>query len=268
MTYPDQDGPTYPGVTDIDTPYDRVYINPPGLTHLNYRRFRMQVPTPHAGPVVMFFHPLNGNENSIEEKDPLRKMVDTWLNQGWVVVTPRSQTETGGPSNFGNQPTLDGISEIWDWLVVNVGPSGVLGFGSSMGGLVGFNVISDNQIPMFGLAVQSSVCDLEAIYYAGYQAPIRKAYNFTLDSQFLTATAGHDPMDRPVADYRNLPIRMYASTQDTQVPRVNHTDPMAARLQGNVAELKVVNCVGQHGTSDHFRDADVLTFYQRAAGVC
>lgn len=266
MTYPDQYGPTITGVTPCGTPFDRVVIDPPGSTILNYRRFRMHVPDPYVGPVVMVFHG-NGNDENVLDKAGLVPMVNTWLDQGWIVVAPRSLT-VANQSAWGNQDSLDGMESAWDWLVANFTPTSVLGYGVSMGGLVGFNLLASNQVPMLGFVSNSGVCDLEAIYYAGNQGLIRKAYNFLTDDLFLTATEGHNPMTRPVADFRNLPVRFYASYADTSVLRTAHTDPMAVRLTGYASELKVIDCLSGHATGDHFKDADTLTFYQRANGGC
>lgn len=267
MTYPNQDGPTQPFTTVCGSPFERVYIHPPGATDLNYRRFRMQVPNNPQGPAVFFFHGRDGHEDSID-KLAFRKMADTWIDQGWIVVSPKSRRPISPFPAWGNQESLDGMVTIWGWLTSVFNPTGVVGYGTSMGSLVGFNVLVDNRLPMFGHAVSSGVCDLEAIYYAGHQTTIRAAYNFLTDAEFPAATAGHNPITRPRADFRNLPVRFYASDNDTQVVRSAHTDPMAVRLAGHVAELEVINCQGSHGSDDHVRDADVLTFFQRASGVC
>lgn len=123
-------------------------------------------------------------------------------------------------------------------------------FAQSMGGLTGLLSIGQgiSAAGWFGIYPVCNLADMAAGPYA---------------EAITDAGAVDNPLDLESFAFAGLPMRFYASPEDTVVAKAENTDAMVALVASVAAEAEVVECRGDHGDPSHFQPDDVLAFVGR-----
>jgi hypothetical protein len=104
------------------------------------------------------------------------------------------------------------------------------------------------------------VTNLANMFTTGFKANIKSAFGFSLDSDYATATAGHDPMLLSNSLFTGRKLKMWASYGDTIVARSANADALLNKLNG-VATVQVVTATGDHGHTSHFDIPSAISFF-------
>lgn len=265
LTYANQDGPTGTFTTANGMVCEDIYAHAGGTVDA-FHRLRAIIPSTvdpaFPAAMVWYLHGVSGDEDSMVTDADMGDMLDAWLDRGWVVIGPDS-----GGATWGNSSAMSGLEDVWTWAdaIWTVAKSGPLVYGQSMGGLVGLNLIHASTVPVVAYVGNSAAIDLEAVYNGAValQSSIENAYSFSSPYD-AGATTGFDPMDALVADYSGVPMRFYASSGDSTISKTNNADAFETKMAAHDAELTVISVSGGHVSTDHYRPADTIAFYDRA----
>lgn len=165
--------------------------------------------------------------------------------------------------NWGNQTAVNAYAALIAAVEALTSVDKVLHVAQSMGGLASLVGISQGAFQADGWAGIFPACSLAQPYAGSFTAVIKTAYGIASDgSDYASKTAGHDPVLMSGSLF-TLPMRFYASTADTVIPKASHTDVMAALVAATTPESTVVACSGDHGDPSHFQPTDLVDFLGR-----
>lgn len=223
------------------------------------------VPYNAANPtkVILYFHG-SGEDQTGLTADALKFTVrDALLNAGYILAGTNARG-----NNWGNQASVDDYAALAKYLIdtFNVDPAGFAFWSQSMGGLDGLLALAQGKIKAVGWLGTYPVCNLANLYSLGtYTGAINTAYGITGVgiATYGNKTWGNDPALRQGFNWRHVPMRFYASSGDTAVPKANNTDVLAALVAGCTREAVVVACTGNHGDASHFDATSYLAFFAR-----
>ena len=214
-------------------------------------------------PLILYVHGSGESFRSLLDDPRKTACVAAMLEQGYILAGSAAH----GTDNWGNQASVDDYVDLYRYCAAHYSVGKVIIWSQSMGGLDGLTAIAENKVPnVVGWLGTYPVCNLANLYSGGgFTSRINAAYGITGTgaSTFENLTAGLDPAVRPASDFHNLPMRFYASPEDTIVPKAQNTDLLAAHMSSSTAEHEVVPCHGNHGDASHFQPADYLSFIQR-----
>ena len=223
------------------------------------------VPYNSANPtrVLLYVHGY-GEDHTGLTADSLKFAVrDAFINAGYILAGTNARG-----NNWGNQASVDSYAALAKYVGDNYNVNGS-GFGlwsQSMGGLDGLLALSQGKIKAVGWLGTYPVCNLANLYSLGtYTASIDIAYGITGTgiATYANKTWGNDPVLKQGFSLRHIPLRFYASSGDTVVPKANNTDVLAALVAGSCRESAVVACTGNHGDPSHFDATSYLAFFAR-----
>lgn len=176
--------------------------------------------------------------------DPLKaELVTRLISAGYTLAASNAKG-----NNWGNQPAVDDYLALTATLAREFGPP--VHLSQSMGGLTGLLTISQGA-PTAGWCGIYPVCDLASMAGSKY------------DDAITAAGATQNPVDLDPSVFAGLPMRFYASPEDTVVLKAANSDRMAELVAPMAAEADVVECRGDHGDPSHFQPDDVLAFVGR-----
>lgn len=186
------------------------------------------------GGLVVYAHGSGQTAESIRDRDHAHLMADL-LNAGYVVASSDAAGNAwGNPASV--QDYVDLVTEVRNTRKIG----GVFVIGESMGGLPSLQLLDRIS------GVQAWV----GIF------PVTDAR--TVDGAEATAAVA------PVA-VRNtgVPLLMFASPDDTRVPKAQNADVFAATMRAKGATVSVVSTRGNHGDPSNFDSARIVEFFSR-----
>lgn len=234
-----------------------------GATDTNAQAIRVTLPTNYdhrrPSPVVLGTHGNAGDEAWLTADAGVQSLYDALLAAGYIVATSFQHG-----NNWGSPTATTDIVTLYKYVRDNYSIGPVVMLGQSMGGLSSLSAITRAKLPIAGWAGLYPVCDLRWMYDNIDGPAIRTAYGIAGNgSDYAAKTAGYNPMLEGAEAYRGLPMRFYASPADTRVPKVNHTDLLAAKVAPYAKESTVIVCSGAHGDASHYQPSDLTAFFAR-----
>lgn len=215
---------------------------------------RIMVPTVNNGALCIYHHGSGESYNAIGA-GLKGGVVDAILAAGWILASSSAHGE-----NWGNAASLLDYEKLYYYISDEHAISHLVHFSQSMGGLSGLNTVARRTIPADGWFGIYPICSLAAAHAGAFSNGINAAYNL---GNYATLTAGFDPALNDASQYAGVPMRFYASPDDTLVPKVDHTDVFRTLIAADPAEHELVTCTGNHGDASHFQPADVVSFLGR-----
>ena len=221
------------------------------------------VPYNAANPtnVILYFHG-SGEDQTGLTTDSLKFTVrDALINAGYILAGSNARG-----NNWGNQASVDDYAALDKYVRDNYNVKNVALWSQSMGGLDGLSALAQGKVKAVGWLGTYPVCNLANLYSLGtYTSAINTAYGITGigNATYANLTWGNDPALMRGFSWRHVPMRFYASSGDTVVPKANNTDVLAALVAGSCRESAVVACTGNHGDPSHFDAASYLAFFAR-----
>lgn len=185
-----------------------------------------------------------------------RPVTSALLAAGYIVAA-----STAAGDNWGNQAALDAYAALHT-AIANLGYTvdKTIVLGVSMGGVPALLAYAGSILPRIAGFV--GICPAtnlgQAWLNGALTTAIRDAYGIAVDgSDYASKTAGHDPMLLAASAWNGKRLLMFASPDDTTIPKASHADALAARATG-AAVAEVVTCSGAHGDADQYRAASVV----------
>ena len=224
---------------------------------------KILIPDNYISSAVVYHHGSGENAASLTGDVLKADVVTRLLADGYLLAS----SDAAG-NNWGNQAGLDAYSALQDYLVANYAPTKTAIFSQSMGGLTGL-LTAANGLPglcaWFGIYPVCSLSSMFALNAGTYAAAIRTAYGIAANgSDYSTKTAGHDPVLVSPSLFTFLPMRFWASPDDTVVEKTTNSDAMKTNVTESKAESEVIICSGDHGDQSHFSPQNVSDFLARA----
>jgi alpha-beta hydrolase superfamily lysophospholipase len=212
--------------------------------------------------LVIFCHGQNQPEHAPDSETDPKSIATALTGAGFIIAGSAARS-----NSWGNQNAINDVVQLERYMRANYNIRNVFIWGSSMGGIVGLNVIASNRFDVRGAFFHAPVCSLSALYAGGagaYAAIIDGAYGITGSGQatYAVLTRGYDPLLRPASAYSHIPMRFYASPSDGTVAKATNADAFAAVLAGWCREASVVAATGGHIDTSHYQPSDTLAFLQ------
>lgn len=217
-------------------------------------------------PTVLYLHGSGGGYNQFSAASYWAKMRNALIDAGWAYIEGE-----GSGEHWGNQSGRGSYEATFTHAggLFDIGPVVILA--RSMGGILGpwlylySTVIAPRAV---GLIVNSGTQDLAYRYENGGYGVISTAYGF-VDTGYETATAGHDPLLFPVADWAGKNAQWLIGTADTQVPPEPHGIALHSRVAGVLDDGELITVQGAtHSAPGTYEEvAPMMGFLDRVTGV-
>ena len=221
------------------------------------------VPYNAANPtnVVLYSHGSGEDQAALVSDSKKSATLTALLNAGYIVAG----TAAHGPSNWGNQLSVDDLAALDQYVRANYNVGKVALWGQSMGGLSALSAVAQGKINVTGALLTYPVCSLSSMTSGAFSTALNTAHGVTGSGIYTYAnqTNGMDPVLKPASAYRDVPMRFYASAGDTVVVKATNTDALVSTVSGSRIECDVVVCTGDHGDPSHFIPADYAAFFNR-----
>lgn len=263
MTYPDEISST-PKATAAGTAYHEVEVYPFGVTDKMLMLIPDSISEGDNVIVTICAHGSGGNEQTVNTAN-MSSTRDALLGRGYVVLSAYAHNRA-----WGNNACLDDYERVYEYAATLWTITDVFYHGQSMGGLILNLMLAQARIPnVRALAMVDGAVHLEAAWnHPAHHDHIRTAYGIKADgSDYAAKTAGHDPCLLPPTQYEDTWIYMWASYDDTSVPRAEHADVFETHVAGHPDELTVQAVTGGHVSASHYQPDVLLAFYDRSIGL-
>jgi pimeloyl-ACP methyl ester carboxylesterase len=222
-------------------------IRPPAAAKvLEDERTHTLVLLPHAnrGRLVLYLHGSGGNEHSLLLLKKRERVANALLADGYVVAAALA-----GGNAWGNATTVQDYRAFAATLMRRYHLTRIYLMAESMGGLAGMQ-LGDRLPAAKALIGIYPVCDLRTM-----------VRHRTFTAAIAAAWAGRSPTAvEPVSPAR-LPMIIWASADDTVVPRATNGASCVARARASGTPATLVPTVGEHGDPSNFRPEAVTTFF-------
>lgn len=198
-----------------------------------------------AHPIILVFHGSGVSARDSLYKQPQSALVERLLKAGYIVAASESHTQ-----NWGNTASVIDNELFYTYLTNSYRISKIGGLGQSMGGLTSTIVAERQNIPLKAMVQIYPVVNIASVYHdPRFTTFINAAYS---------DTHWNEPL-RQTDTIKNLPFLIYASPNDTWVPKALNTDPLAEKLDNDT----VVTTTGDHGDPSNFQPEEVVRFFDR-----
>lgn len=282
-------GPT-PAASFADSVSDQIHLS---TTVTTSDPFRVTLPKTYDArtppPVWLYCHGADGDENEVFTHTGVRPLTQAFLDAGFIVASA-----SFGGNLFNNDVALGKVAELYQYLRDNYALGPIIIAGNSMGGPLAMTLITRKTVPAIsGLMVfQSAITHLDEAaatnaalvpYFVGATGSVAAAFGYTpisndaagaqamvRDPAFRLLIKDADPYEislRSPQLFRGLPMRLYASPDDTYIAKANHADKLAASLKRYQAEINVVTTSGDHNTVTQFPTADPVNWAKGLIGA-
>jgi pimeloyl-ACP methyl ester carboxylesterase len=202
------------------------------------------LPRVPRGRLALYLHGSGGTERTLIDTRKRERVAEALLADGYVVAAALA-----GGNQWGNAATVRDYRSLAATLQRRYGLTRVYLVAESMGGLAGMQL--GRTLPAAKALVGIyPVCDLRTmVRHRSFTAAIRAAW------------AGRSPKAvEPVAP-ATVPMLVWASPDDTVVPRSTNGAACVARAAASGTPATLVSTVGEHGDPSNFRPADVVRFF-------
>jgi hypothetical protein len=219
---------------------------PTGYSTVNGTPALVLRPDRPTNRLVLYLHG-SGEQASVLEEEQLKPLVDAFLRKGFAVAA----SDGGDESNWG-VPSSVQDSAI---LARRLGYKDVYILAQSMGGIGGVKLI-DLLHPVAWAGI-FPVCDARSVWRGGE------------DTEEIEAAWGPGPPPKDISpvkakDVKGLPVIMFSSPEDTNVPKSENADRCAAWMRKGGAQVTVVETTGEHGDPSNFQPARLSGFFAQA----
>lgn len=196
--------------------------------------------------LVLYLHG-SGSQASVLEEEQVKPLVDAFLAKGFAVAASNG----GSEYNWGSAASVRESAS----LARRLGYKHVYILAQSMGGIGGVELI-DRLHPVAWAGI-FPVCDARSIWRLGREAAE------------IEAVWGHGPPPKRISpvkarDVKGLPVIMFASPEDTDVPMSENADRCAAWMRRGGAHVTMVETTGEHGDPSNFQPGLLSAFFARA----
>lgn len=215
------------------------------------------IPPVLSGQVLLVAHGHSGDETTINNVRMV-EIRNRMLERGWIVASSYAKG-----NSWGNDAGQAAYVLLWAWIVTNLGTTGTLLFGQSMGACILALVKAGGAITdALGLVTIDGALNLAVAHAsASYRSAIRTAYGIASDgSDYSTKTAGHDPCLISPAGFTGARLLVEASTGDTAIPKTTHSDVFVAHITGYPAQLSRLTGTGVHVAVENYFPEAVEAF--------
>ncbi len=205
-------------------------------------------PSVPNGDLVLYVHGAGGSAASLEEAPQATKILQPLLAAGFTVAS----SDADGPQTWGNPASVAAYVALAHHL--RHARIGIVA--QSMGGLDGVQLI--DLLHPFAWA---------GIYPVDNLASIGPSISPLYWQIFETAWEGQPPKSVSPAkaeDVTDLPVLLWASPEDTIVPKVENADVMAHWMRRGGAHVTEVTTEGDHGDPSNFQPARLVRFFLKA----
>lgn len=218
-----------------------------GLVGTAQAKDRVLRPSHPTNRVVIFFHGAGGLAKNLDEKhNPMvPPAVRILLRRGFAVAA----SDAEGRQNWGDPASVADDLHLIDRL----GYERVFFYALSMGGLDAMQLIS--KVHPEAVAAVAPVCNVSSLGPA-LTTDIGEIWGESRPS-YLSPVV-------PRA-YAGLPVKIWASPEDTWVPAEQNGDVCAAELRGEGAEVTQTATTGQHTNTHMVRPSAVANFFSAIA---
>jgi hypothetical protein len=219
---------------------------PSGYSSVNGTPVLVLRPDRPTDRLVLYLHGSGEQASTLEEKQ-LKPLVDAFLAKGFAVAASNG----GDEYNWGSPASVQDSVR----LVQGLGYKHVYILAQSMGGVGGVELI-DRLHPVAWAGI-FPVCDARSIWRLGEEAPE------------IEAVWGPGPPPKKISPVRakdvgGLPVMMFASPEDTDVPKSENADRCAAWMRKGGARVTMVETSGEHGDPSNFQPGRLSAFFARA----
>ncbi len=213
----------------------------------------VRVPERPNGRVVLYAHGLGGRATALLGDEAFGALADGLVAAGYVVAA----SDAGGDA-WGDGASVDAHAALAVAVTGAVGAREVHLVAESMGGLAGAQLVTGRRIPgLRSYAGISPLCDLSSVQDT-FGDSIRAAYGPAVDDALARLS--------PVRLEAAVPVRFWASAEDTTVDRRRNADVCAAQVVDAGGRADVVAAQGRHNDPSTYDLAGLLAFFEAAAG--
>lgn len=165
--------------------------------------------------------------------------------------------------SYGSPKAMQDAIELYRKACEIAPIGGVIIVGNSMGGVAALNALTTESIPnILGVYLTDPVCDLRQRYDNGRANEINAAYECDATT-YATKTAGFDPMLQHWSKFKGVPISIVATSNDTLVTMVAHTNKLVAKL-GSHNKVSVLDTKApNHNAPDEFIVTRLIDFIKQ-----
>jgi pimeloyl-ACP methyl ester carboxylesterase len=212
----------------------------------------LRVPEESNGRLVVYLHGAGGNEESILGLQPQALLVDGLVDEGYTVVASDAHGDA-----WGNAESVAAHAAAAEEAAARTGTTSVFLVAESMGGLAGAQLATGPELQgVEALVGIYPVCDVSSVY-PRFADAVDAAFGDDVDAA----------LDRlsPVDLGGTVPLMVWASPQDTVVPKTANADVCVQQARQAGADALLVESVGEHGDPSHFDLRTVLSFFDSSA---
>lgn len=215
--------------------------------------------------VIIYAHGVGEDQTGLVTDALKAGCMTALIDAGYIMAGTNASGD-----NFGSQSACNNYVALAAYLRATYNVSYIAIWSQSMGGLAGLMAIAQNNIAgIVGWLGTYPLCSLNAAYTGSggtnFSSSVNAAFGITgtAPNTYGQLTNYHDPLLRPQAAYRNIPMRYYASWGDTAVGKTQNTDAFSAMIGASARENTVVVCTGNHGDPSHFVPSEYVAFFGR-----
>lgn len=212
-----------------------------------------------GGTVVVYLHSAEANPLSHHNPWVLARWTNTvraLATNGWIVGAPQYRGDA-----WGNVTNFQSASNFIVWATNQFAPSNVVVVSESMGGVAGFQLLTQFPIIKKVYAV-SPVCSLSNMWWSSmYSNAISGSYGITGAVNFAAQTAGYDPVLIATNLWTGKKVRVTVTDTDTIVPVGSNINVLSNRVSTFASYFAVTNTPGlEHGAPALIMPADLIDF--------
>lgn len=210
--------------------------------------------------VAVYVHGMNGLADKIWNNEYMKPVTTALVNAGYIVIASDFKQQ----NNWGNTQSSIDMKNLLDAYKKRFNleekPYMIM---QSMGGMATLNAIAQGKVNPKAVVGLFPACNLAVSYpFYQYTDAINASYGITVDNPYSIAAKGHDPIhDIDPAIYQSIPFKIWASSDDHYVPKIDNTDAFRDRINGIGGNVTVVSSTGDHGDPSNYQPTDIVNFF-------
>lgn len=188
-------------------------------------------------PAILYCHGSGGANNQFETLSAWTDFRNWIIDNGWAWI----EGSGGGTTSWGNAAARTAYENAYTHVAGVLDLGGIVPFGRSMGGVVASWLFTESTVvaPVsIGCVINSGVQDLLAFYdgtSTTVQGQMLTAFAATDRADFITKTAGYEPLDRAASLWSGKKVIQLVGDADTTVPPAAHGYAMRTHYAGQPA---------------------------------